>query len=374
MSRPPRVALVAGTLAPGGAEKQLVYAARALVREGLVVGVFSLTRGEFHEEALKRERLEIRWVGRRSSPPARLLALGRLLLRFRPDVIQSTHSFANLYAAILGRVLGTASVGALRSGLAHSEASNGAWTRWQLSSPDALIVNSAGALDEVRRRRWVSPERVFYVPNVIDCGQADAAAPAPEAPAAVFVGRLVAVKRVDRFLRALAIARREVPRLEGWIVGDGPERGRLERLTAQLGLAAPRVWFAGQRDDVPALIARAQMLVLCSEDEGCPNAVLEAMAARRPVLATPVGDAARLVREGETGFLAEGEDAMARRMVQLARSEGLRRKMGEAARDFVDREHGCDGLAGRLLSVYRAIARLREDRRLSACLSGAFDA
>ena len=374
MSRAPRVAFVAGTLAPGGAEKQLVYAARALAREGVVVEVFALTRGEFHEESLRREGLQPRWAGRRSSPPARLLALARLLRRFRPDVIQSTHSFANLYAAVLGRALRTASVGVLRSGLAHCAASNGAWTRWQITSPDALIVNSAGGLDDVLRSGWLRPGRVFYLPNVIDCGQADAAAADAVAAAAVFVGRLVAVKRVDRFLRALAIARSEAPGLSGWIVGDGPERDRLERLASRLGLAAPRVWFAGQREDVFALLSRAQMLVLCSDDEGCPNAVLEAMAARRPVVATPVGDVARLVRQGETGFLADGEEELARRIVELARSEGLRRRMGDAARRYVENEHGCDGLAGRLLSIYRTVAGLREDRRLSSCLPGAFNA
>ena len=122
MSRRLRVALVAGTLAAGGAERQLVYGARALSRAGVEVRVFALTRGELYERVLREEGLEPVWVGRRGSPIARLWTLGRELSKFRPDVIQSTHSFANLYAGILGRTLGIASVGVLRSSLAHCAA------------------------------------------------------------------------------------------------------------------------------------------------------------------------------------------------------------------------------------------------------------
>ena len=185
------------------------------------------------------------------------------------------------------------------------------------------------------------------------------------------MGRLAPVKRVDRFLRALALARARQPNLAGWVVGDGADRVSLESLASRLALTPGSLWFAGHRDDVVGLLARAHMLVLSSEDEGSPNAVLEAMAARLPVIATPAGDAARLVREGETGFLVDPDDseAMAGRLVDLARSPSLRRKMGEEGRRIVAREHDCRELAGRLLSMYSAIARRRRDRRLFQTLS-----
>ncbi len=378
MSRRLRVALVAGTLASGGAERQLVYAARALSGAGVAVRVFSLTRGERYDAALREDGLEPVWVGRRGSPIARLWSLARGLSKFRPDVIQSTHSFTNLYAGILGRALGVASVGVLRSSLAHCAASNGGWTRRLLCACDGLLVNSSGALEDVSRRGWLSAGRLFLVPNAVDLALWDAAAGSASPDdgdgrvTAASVGRLVPVKRVDRFLRALALASAREPQLDGWVIGDGNERASLEALAARLSLPPKRVRFEGHRDDVPALLARTHLLVLSSDDEGSPNAVLEAMAARLPVIATPAGDAARLVREGVSGYLVDPEDpeAMARRLVQLARSPALRRRMGEEGRRMVAAEHDGRELAGRLLAMYATIARRRRDRRLFGTLPG----
>jgi glycosyltransferase involved in cell wall biosynthesis len=379
VSRRVRVALLAGTLAPGGAERQLVCAALALSAAGVEVRVFSLTRGERYERVLRELGLEPVWVGRRGSPIARLGTLALGLSRFRPDVIQSTHSFANLYAGILGRALGIASVGVLRSSLAHCAASNGGWTRPLLCACDALLVNSPGALEEVTRRGWLPAGRLFLVPNAVDLAVWDAAAGSGSAREgdgrvrAAIVGRLAPVKRVDRYLRALALASSREPTLDGWVIGDGKERASLQMLAARLSLSPERVRFEGHRDDIPELLAQAHMLVLSSDDEGSPNTVLEAMAARLPVIATPAGDAARLVHEGKNGHLVDPDDpeAMARRLVDLARSPERRRRMGEEGRRIVARDHDGRELAGRLLAMYSTIARRRRDRRLFGTLSGA---
>ncbi|HEU5049496.1 MAG TPA: glycosyltransferase family 4 protein, partial [Gemmatimonadales bacterium] len=94
-----RVALVAGTLGRGGAEKQLVYMAGALADAGVEVRVFALTRGEIHEHALMARGLAPRWIGRAPWPPLRLGALAAGLARFRPHVVQAGHFFTNLYVA-----------------------------------------------------------------------------------------------------------------------------------------------------------------------------------------------------------------------------------------------------------------------------------
>ena len=147
------------------------------------------------------------------------------------------------------------------------------------------------------------------------------------------------------------------------LVGDGPESVRLKGLADSLGLLPDGVEFAGRRDDVPALMARAAMLVLSSDHEGFPNVVMEAMAARLPVVATPAGDAADLVADGVTGHVVPFDDVplMAERMASLARSPARAREFGAAGRLRVEQNFGHRGLLGHLLNAYGEAARKRGD-------------
>jgi glycosyltransferase involved in cell wall biosynthesis len=363
-----RVAMLAGTLAQGGAEKQLMYMARALRQADVEVRIYSLTRGEFYEPALQTLGMQPIWAGRFSSPMFRLPLLAALLLRFRPHMIQSAHAYTNLYATLLGQLLGAVSIGAMRSNLRHTTTFEaGGWTRWVISTPNALLVNSQKALHELKHCTLVEPKRVFLFSNVIDlsdCWRLDTPTCNAEimqnpGPKAIFVGRLVSVKRLDRFFQAMVLARRQCPTLKGVIVGDGPERANLEKLTIQMGLGPDTLRFLGQRHDVSALLRQANMLVLCSDDEGFPNVLLEAMAAGLPVITTPAGDASIVVQDRVTGYVVPFDNikAMADRMVQLAKSPELRRQLGEAGRKRVELHYSYDGLADRLFAIYREIAQ-----------------
>jgi glycosyltransferase involved in cell wall biosynthesis len=181
---------------------------------------------------------------------------------------------------------------------------------------------------------------------------------------AVAVARLVPAKRLDRFLRALARARRAEKSLRGLIVGDGPERPRLEALAAALGLLPYGVRFFGACANVPSVLARADMLVLTSQHEGFPNVLLEGMAARLPVITTPAGDAGMLVDEGRTGFIVpfHDQELLAERMLVLARSPAMRGLFGACGRSLVEAQYRVDALAerqrrGKTLRAVDALAR-----------------
>jgi glycosyltransferase involved in cell wall biosynthesis len=366
-----RVALLAGTLGQGGAEKQLLYMARALHDAGVEVRVYCLTKGEFYESALQAIGLRPIWVGQFANPLLRLSVFVGMLWRFRPHVIQSAHSYTNLYAGLAGRLLGTLSVGALRSSLLYSRDGNGLWTRWLISTPTALLANSEAAIREVVDNRLVDPQKIYLIPNVIDLPAFDAITGTSDTtlhradPIVAFVGQLLTVKRLDRFLQALALAHRQVPRLKGVVIGDGAERAAMEALATELEFQSDRLTFLGQRTDVPALLNRASMLLMTSDDEGFPNVILEAMAARLPVIATPAGDAGVIVQNGSTGFVVPFDDiaGMADRIIALAQSPDLRRQLGEAGRHRVERLYSFDGLAYRLLSIYHSIAQRQKYRR-----------
>ncbi|HEY3283539.1 MAG TPA: glycosyltransferase [Armatimonadota bacterium] len=355
-----RIALIAGALSLGGAEKQLLHICHALHQSGVEVTVFSLTRGQHYEALLQDQGIPVRHFGVRGGPPARALLLARELRRLRPEVVHSVHFFTNLYAAAGARACGALSIGSIQSDLAYEMQKSGIWGRSCLHATGRLVVNS----QEAYRRALdagVAPARLRVLPNVLDTVELDARAaqpadlPLPEGgPIAVAVGRLVPVKRFDRFLEALALARERCPTLRGLLIGDGPERTRLEALARELSLGPEALTLAGQRDDVPALLARCRLMVQCSDHEGMPNALLEGMASRLPILTTPAGDSAALVQEDVTGYVVPFDDSevIADRMVYLADSPARCRAMGEAARQLVLDRFSPNGLAERVLAIY----------------------
>jgi len=129
-------------------------------------------------------------------------------------------------------------------------------------------------------------------------------------PRVLIVGRLEEQKGHAYFVRACADVYRARKQVEFWVVGAGPLLEPMRCLAAELGIGeAMRFW--GQRDDVPDLLRRADVLVSSSLWEGFPTVLLEAMAARLPVIATDVSGSRELVRDNQTGLLVPPADAVA---------------------------------------------------------------
>lgn len=173
------------------------------------------------------------------------------------------------------------------------------------------------------------------------------------------VGRLVPIKDVGTFLRAIAELAPAMPDLEAVIVGDGPERGSLESLSRDLGLDR-LCHFVGWRSDMAAVYAALDVVALSSLNEGSPVSLIEAMAAGRAVVGTRVGGVPEVIRDGATGVLVSPSDppALARALAGLLDDPDARRKLGNDARDEA-RERWT---AARLL---RDIERLYDDLLVS---------
>jgi len=377
-----RVAIVTAGLEFAGAEKQTFYMARALAEAGVRVRVYHITNGGQYHDALRSLKIESTWLGRWPSPVFRLPFLLASLRSFRPHVIQSIHAYTNLYSSIAGRVLRAVSVGGLRGDLMASFADNGRFSRYLLTWPDAIAVNSRRAIEQIEQARLVDPSRLHFLPNVIDldsyqgCAGISIQAEGAEYTC-ISVGRLLPAKRVDVFIRALAAARSAEPGLRGAVVGDGPETARLQELAADLGLLPGALDFLGLREDIAAVLQQASLFVFCSESEGTPNVILEAMAASLPVITTPAGDAADVVNPAGAGYVVPFGDvkATADAMVRLARSPALRSKLGQAGREYVARHRATSELGERLVRMYADVARTsaRGRRGNSFALRAALD-
>jgi glycosyltransferase involved in cell wall biosynthesis len=201
-----------------------------------------------------------------------------------------------------------------------------------------------------RRRRWIG--------NGVDVRRFQ---PAPQPKAAgetvtiTCVARFEPVKNHAMLFEALRLLKLREEPFRVWLVGEGRLRRDYEAQCARLGIA-DRVEFLGYRDDVHDLLARSDIAVLTSSKEGIPRAVLEAMAAGVPVVATRVPGTREAVWHGETGLLVPLDDAsvLAGALGLLIASPELRSAMGARGRAVAVRNHDERAVIGTLRWIYRA--------------------
>jgi glycosyltransferase involved in cell wall biosynthesis len=203
---------------------------------------------------------------------------------------------------------------------------------------DRIIAISSRQRDELVLHRIAPADRIRIVPLGLDLSRFEGLdrgiararlAVAPDALLIVAVGRLVAVKRLDRLIAAFAEVHNAIPSARLVLVGDGDERAALADQAARSPASAAIV-FAGWTTVAEAWYAAADIVALTSEREGTPLALIEAAAAGRPVVATDAGGVADIVADGRTGFVVRRDDpdALRDRLRLLASDAGIRREMG----------------------------------------------
>jgi glycosyltransferase involved in cell wall biosynthesis len=212
------------------------------------------------------------------------------------------------------------------------------------------LITVTQDLRETLIRDGVPSEKIVCVPNAIDLELYERMGTAREArraelgvpDSALVVGsvsRLAPIKNLPMLLSVAARLVEEGAEVRFVIVGEGPERDRLEDMATRLGIAR-FVAFTGWRTDVPELLAAFDVLAMTSFSEAMPIVALEAMALSRPVVATSVGGMKELVQDTRTGHLvAPGDvEAMTRVLHSFARDRERARVMGEAGRARVRRD------------------------------------
>jgi glycosyltransferase involved in cell wall biosynthesis len=171
------------------------------------------------------------------------------------------------------------------------------------------------------------------------------------------VGRLVAQKGLEYFLCAAREVLQESPDVTFVVLGAGPDREKLERMATELAIER-NVLFAGHCTDMPGAYASMDVFVLASLDEGMPMAVLEALASKKPVVATRVGAVPRLIIHEKTGLLIEPRDVQALKLaiLRLLNDASLRSQLGNAGEALVNRNHSHNVMAKNYLQLYERVA------------------
>ena len=242
------------------------------------------------------------------------------------------------------------------------------WLARRCTGVPIALVNSQAALRE-EQAAGLPADRLLYVPNGI--------AEAPPAVSREALGlpagaRSSRASHTSAGRRATGVSsppgsavRERLPTATLVLAGDGPLRARLETFARESGVDGS-LHFLGRRDDARQIVAAADLVVLASDTEGMPNAVLEAMAAGRAVVATRVGGLPDLVADGKTGVLVPPRDAraLAEAMAALLQDHTRRAAFGDAARARAREHFSMEAVTRATAAVYDALLERRSHPRV----------
>jgi glycosyltransferase involved in cell wall biosynthesis len=344
---PRRIFYLITELDAGGAERALLKLATAMKRAGDAVKVACLTGEGQMAEPLRQAGIEVFFCHMRQGYD--LPAMKRLvaeLRRWRPDVLHGFLFHANLVGRIAGRVAGVPFVlNSVR--VEEPRRSHRLLDRLTYRLMDLEVCVSESARRFTARTAGVPDGRLEVVPNGVDLEEFDPIPPTPEhwglgkdEPVVATVGRLTDQKDPYTLLCAARIVLRQHPATRFVIAGEGPLRGTITARSRDLGISHS-VLLLGQIPDTRPLLARCDVFALTSRWEGMPNALLEAMACRRPVVATRVGGCEEVVEEGVNGYLVPPRHAraLADRLLELLRDPAKATAMGEAGRRTIEQRY-----------------------------------
>lgn len=252
------------------------------------------------------------------------------------------------------------------------------WTRranaWTWRMQEHVVAVSQEVADSIRRnlgdrvpvtviRNGIDVPRFAVAANEVARVRRELGIP-PGAPVVGTVAVFRAQKRLDLWLEVASRLLSEHPETRFLLVGDGPLRGELEARARELGLGGSAI-FCGLQEDVAPYLSAMDVFLSTSEFEGLPLALLEAMAAGRPVVATAVGGVGEVIRDAENGLLLPFGD-LDRATEAVSRLLGDReaaRRLGEEGRRTVERDFGIERMVRETEALYRRVLVARSDDR-----------
>lgn len=314
--------------------------------------------------------------------PFQIARLARVIRRINPDVMHISMAPSVIVGATAARLAGVPRIVIQHNNLydLHWDAQRPILNAWEWSltrGADALAAVSECAARCTERRLGLAPGRVRVVVNGVNL-ERFAGAPAhdlraelglgPDVPIVGLISRYLETKRVEDFIEAAALVNREwgedgSKRPVFIVIGGGPAplaegyRALIERVRARAAAEAPSIPPAdirllGGREDLPSLLPNLSAGVLCSEIEGCPNTILEYMAARVPIAATNIDPISELVTDGAEVLLTPPRDpaALAGSISRLLREPELAQALTDAAwekvrvRDWADTQRKLEAI------------------------------
>jgi glycosyltransferase involved in cell wall biosynthesis len=337
-----RILYCINTMWPGGTENQLANLIKRLDRDRFEPAICVLRPGTIDLSGLDCPSIILSFTALRSVHGAGcVLRLRRFITRHRFDVMHSFFADPSLlgYLASVGTSV-RVRVGSIRDLGFWRTPGQRAMFRCLYPFFDGFISNSRIGALTAHKDDGIPLEKIRVIPNGIEV-PVDSSEGSKDGPLVGVVANMSQrVKRIDLFLEAAALVRRQRPDARFAIVGNGPLRPGLEKHAADLGLAE-HVHFVGPVADAQPWVKSFDVGVSCSDSEGLSNAIIEFMAWGVPAVARRVGGNPELLTNEETGLLVDSDQPgpIATAILRLLSDADLRRRMGARARDVVAARH-----------------------------------
>lgn len=305
--------------------------------------------------------------------PLGLPRLVRYLRRQQIDLLHAQLEFADTLGSIAAKIVGIPTVSTLHTFDDPPQRSRAYWRlrlRWWVLRHfcDQVIAVSEGTRKHHLRMGGLEPAKVVTLYNGIDIVRFSAATKAecstarqalaipPDVPLLLTVAVLRAAKGVQYMIEALPAILEAVPETRYLVVGGGKQEDSLKELAKTHGVA-DRVIFAGQRNDIPNLLAICDLFVLPTLGEALPTVLAEAMAAQKAIVASNVGGVPEMVEHSHNGLLVPPADptSLAEACLQLLQNAGEADAMARAGKEIVERRFSIRLQGQRLSDLYQGL-------------------
>ncbi|MDD2706894.1 MAG: glycosyltransferase [Verrucomicrobiae bacterium] len=347
----------------GGQEIRVLVELREMARRGHRTVIVTPPSSDIFHKALDAQIETVPLSMWRRDFFRNLRWLSDYLKREKVDVVNTHSSRDSWLAGLAAKRAGVPLV--IKTRHISARISRGWMTRFAYQRlHDYIITTSSGIAGDMVRYNGFAAERISSIPTGIDLRRYDPdIAPLdlrkelglPERSQLVgMVSVLRSWKGHPDFLQAAVRVRKERPDTFFVIVGEGPRREHIEQEVLEREME-DFVFLIGYRDEIPQILKALDVFVLPSyANEGVPQALLQALAMARPVVATAVGGIPEVVRDGEQGMLCEAQnsEALAGLILKMLEDPARARAMGMAGRMVVEKEFSLDRMVGKLEDIY----------------------
>jgi L-malate glycosyltransferase len=335
---PVPIAIVLRTFEPGGTEHQMIELVRRLDPQRWTVHVACFRAVGAWRDRVTEVAASVNEFSIRSFVRPHVLQQGRRFARWchrrQIAIVQTTGLPTNIFglpAAAAGGV--PVRIGARRDITANHPATHIGLQRVTYAWATVIAANSQAAFDRLRREA-VPARRIVVIPNGLDPGRFPARSRSGPPRRVAIIANLRPEKRHDVLINAAPAVLERFPDARFQVIGEGPERHRLEGLARAYGVSHAFAFLGHQHDVDRRLREDVDISVLCSRSEGSPNAVLEALAAGVPVVASDLAAVRELIVEGESGLLVPPDRPtdLAAALCRLMADERLATRLGDRGR------------------------------------------
>ena len=361
MNLPPQipVAVFLTRFEPGGTERQMCELIRRLNPERFAVHVVCFDKaGAWLPKVAERARSVTEFPIQgfaRPATAAAMLAFARWCRRQRIAVVQTCDLYANIFGLPGAALAGVpVRIGSRRELNPDKTAGQIRLQRLAYRCATKVVANSAAARTALEQEGLASGS-IAVIPNGVEAPRFASRSEDQRAAVrtVITVANLRPEKSHETLIGAAALLAAEFPDVRFQIVGNGPRREALESLVRARSLDRT-VEFLGHREDVPQLLAAADVFVLPSRSEAFPNGAIEAMAAGLPVVASSVGGLLDLIEPERTGLLVapEDPDALATALRRIFTDRALAARLGRSARAHVHQRYSFERMVASFEELY----------------------